>query len=76
MRSRHIELDPRFVPHHQPQRAAGWTRSAVLLLVIGGYLALAGALEGPFQVWLLVFAPLALVALALALQITGDSSLD
>ncbi|MDX1375103.1 MAG: hypothetical protein R3357_06030 [Burkholderiales bacterium] len=76
MRSRPIELDPRFVPHSRPQRAAGWTRLVVLLLVIAGYVALACAQEGAVQVWLLVFAPLALIAAAMALRITGDSLAD
>ena len=73
MQSRPIELDPRFVPHHPPRRAAGWARVVVLLLVITGYLVLAGLQDGPIQVWLVVFAPLALIAVAFALRVTGDS---
>jgi len=76
MQSRPIELDPRFVPHHPPRRAAGWTRVVVLLLVITGYLVLAGLQDGPIQVWLVVFAPLALIAVAFALRVTGDSDGD
>lgn len=76
MESRLIELDPRFVPHRQPRRAGGWMRLVVPLLVLTGYVGLACAQDGPIQVWLVVFAPLALIAIALALRITGDSSLD
>lgn len=76
MKSTPIELDPRFVPHHPPRRAAGWARLVVPLLVLGGYFGLACAQDGPVQVWLVVFAPLALIAVALALRISGDSSVD
>jgi len=72
MRSKLFELDPRFVPNQRPRRAGGWTRLVVLLLVLAGYFGLACAQEGPIQVWLVVFAPLAILALAFALDVTGD----
>ena len=73
MRSKLIESDPRFVPHDHPPRAGGWTRIVVPLLVLGGYVGLAGAQEGPIQVWLIVFAPLVLIAFALVLRVTQDA---
>ena len=73
MRSKLIESDPRFVPHDRPPRAGGWTRLVVPLLVLGGYVALAGAQDGPIQVWLVVFAPLVLIAFALVLGVTHDA---
>jgi len=76
MRTTPVELDPRFVPHLQAHHSGGWTRLVVLLLVVAGYFGLASAQEGPIQVWLVVLAPLALIAIALVLRITGDSSAD
>ena len=76
MRSKPLETDPRFVPHERPSRCGGWTRIILPLLVILGYLALAGLQDGPIQVWLVVFAPLAMIAIAFALDVTGDSRKD
>ncbi|KPK06650.1 MAG: hypothetical protein AMJ64_08630 [Betaproteobacteria bacterium SG8_39] len=70
MKSKLIESDPRFVPHQQAPRAGGWTRLVVLLAVLGAYLGIAGLQDEPIQVWLLVLAPLALIATAIALRIT------
>jgi hypothetical protein len=67
-----IESDPRFVAHDRPSRAGGWTRIVLPLLVLLGYVVLAGMQDGPIQVWLVVFAPLAILALAFALDVTGD----
>jgi len=69
MKIKLIELDPRFVPHPRPKRAAGWTRLVVMLVVLAGYLGIAGMQDEPIQIWLLVLAPLALIATALALRI-------
>lgn len=76
MKSTRIELDPRFVPHDRAPRAGGWSRIALPLLVLAGYFALAGAQDGPIQVWLVVFAPLALISAALALHITDGTDPD
>lgn len=76
MRSKSIESDPRFVPHDRPSRSGGWTRIVLPLLVILGYLALAVMQDGPIQVWLVVFAPLAMIAVAFTLDVTGDSRKD
>jgi hypothetical protein len=76
MRPKTIESDPRFVPHDRRSRTGGWTRIVLPLLVILGYLALAGLQNGPIQVWLVVLAPLAMIAIAFALDVTGDSRKD
>lgn len=46
---------------------------AAVGLVLGAYAALAAALDGPLQVWLLILAPLALVVMALVMHIAEDS---
>ncbi len=76
MKTKLIELDSRFVPHDRAPRAGGWSRLAMPLLVLAGYLALAGAQDGPIQVWLVVFAPLALITAALVLHITDGTDAD
>jgi len=76
MRSKPIVSDPRFVAHDRPSHCGGWTRIVLPLLVVLGYLALAAMQDGPIQVWLVVFAPLAMVAIAFALEVTGDSRKD
>lgn len=73
IRSKLAESDPRFVPHPRPKRAAGWTRLVVMLAVLAGYLGIAGAQDEPIQIWLLVLAPLALIAAAIALRITDGT---
>ena len=73
MKTKLIELDPRFVPHARPKRAAGWTRLAVMLAVLAGYVGVAGAQDEPIQIWLLVLAPLALIVAAIALRITDGT---
>jgi hypothetical protein len=45
-------------------------------LVLLGYLALAAVQDGPLQVWLLAFAPFALMAIALVLHISDYSKSD
>ena len=49
---------------------------ATIGMVLLGYALLAAAQEGPMQVWLLVLAPLALVAVALLLDISDPSRYD
>jgi len=41
--------------------------------VLAGYLGIAGAQDEPIQIWLLVLAPLALIAAAIALRITDGT---
>ena len=73
MKSKLIELDPRFVPHPRPKRVAGWTRLVLMLAVLAGYVGVAGAQDEPIQIWLLVLAPLALIVAAIALRITDGA---
>jgi hypothetical protein len=47
--------------------------TAAIRLVLVGYLTLAAVQDGPMQVWLLVLAPFALIAIALVLHIAEYS---
>lgn len=75
MNSKPIESDPRFVPHAKTSHAAIWPR-IVVLLVLAGYVGIAAAQDEPIQVWLVVLAPLALIAIAAALGVRDASPSD
>jgi hypothetical protein len=48
-------------------------RLAVWVTVLAAYVSLAALQEGPIQVWLLVFAPIALAVAATALRVIDPS---
>jgi len=64
---------PRFIPRENAPGKRGRLRLVAALLVFAGYFGCAGVQDGPMQVWLLVLAPFALVALATALRIIDES---
>jgi hypothetical protein len=64
---------PPFIPRENAPDGRGRLRRVAMLLALVGYVGCAVAQDGPLQVWLLVLAPFALVALATALRIIDPS---